>query len=65
MALRRRVGGLRPVGLGICFNAGLARGQLLAAERGKPGERYILCDTQLSFRALAEAVVRELGPYRR
>jgi dihydroflavonol-4-reductase len=58
---RADVPALPPGGLGICFNAGLARGQLLAAERGKPGERYILCDTQLSFRALAEAVVRIAG----
>ena len=32
---------------------GLAAGQLLAAERGRPGERYILCDGHMSFRELA------------
>jgi nucleoside-diphosphate-sugar epimerase len=52
---------LPPGGLGMVFNAGLARGQLLAAERGRPGERYILCDTHVSFRELAEAVVRVAG----
>lgn len=52
---------LPPGGLGLVFNAGLAHGQLLAAERGRPGERYILCDTHVSFGELARAVVRVAG----
>jgi nucleoside-diphosphate-sugar epimerase len=52
---------LPPGGTGMVFVPGLARGQLLAAERGQPGERYILCDTHVTFRHLAESVVRVAG----
>ena len=40
---------LPPGGLGLVYSAGLATGHLLAAERGVPGERYILCDGHMSF----------------
>src|SRR5690606_14443649 len=33
----------------------------LAAERGRPGERYILCDGHMELRELAELVVRLAG----
>jgi nucleoside-diphosphate-sugar epimerase len=52
---------LPPGGTGLVFAPGLARGQLLAAERGVPRERYIFCDTHVDFRELAEAVVRVAG----
>ena len=52
---------LPPGGTGLVFAPGLARGQLLAAERGLPGERYILCDTHVEFSDLAAAVVRLAG----
>jgi nucleoside-diphosphate-sugar epimerase len=52
---------LPPGGTGIVFAPALARGQLLAADRGTPGERYILCDTHVDFPELAEAVVRLAG----
>src|SRR2546430_9522883 len=47
--------------MGVCFTEGVAAGHLLAAERGRPGERYILCDRHVRMRELAEAVVRVAG----
>jgi nucleoside-diphosphate-sugar epimerase len=52
---------LPPGGFGVVFSEGAARGHLLAAERGRPGERYILCDRHTTLRALAEAVVLAAG----
>ena len=52
---------LPPGGMGLAHTSGLAAGQLLAAERGRPGERYILCDGHMSFRELAQAAVRLAG----
>ncbi len=59
--VRRRLPALPPGGLGLVYVKGLAEGHLLAAERGRDGERYILCDTHISLRDLAHAVVREAG----
>jgi nucleoside-diphosphate-sugar epimerase len=58
---RAEVPALPPGGFGVVFNAGVASGHLLAAERGKPGERYILCDTHVTLRELAAAAVRITG----
>jgi dihydroflavonol-4-reductase len=52
---------LPPGGTGLVFAPGLAQGQLMAAERGVPGERYIFCDAHVDFPELAEAVVRVAG----
>ena len=52
---------LPPGGIALAYVDGLAAGQLLAAERGRPGERYILCDGHMSFRELAETAVRLAG----
>ncbi len=52
---------LPPGGMGLVHSPGLARGQLLAAERGKPGRRYILCDGHMSFHELASDAVRLAG----
>lgn len=52
---------LPPGGLGLAHTSGLAAGQMLAADRGRPGERYILCDGHMSFRELAETAVRLAG----
>jgi dihydroflavonol-4-reductase len=52
---------LPPGGLGVCFDAGVAAGHLLAAERGRDGERYILCDRHVTLRELARAVVDAAG----
>jgi nucleoside-diphosphate-sugar epimerase len=59
--LRGRLPALPPGGCGMSFDAGVARGQLLAAECGRDGERYILCDRHVSMRELAEAVVEAGG----
>jgi nucleoside-diphosphate-sugar epimerase len=52
---------LPPGGMGLVHSPGLATGQLLAAERGAPGERYILCDGHMEFRELAQTAVRLAG----
>jgi nucleoside-diphosphate-sugar epimerase len=59
--VRRRLPALPPGGLGLVYVDGLAAGHLLAADRGRDGERYILCDTHISLRDLAKTVVREAG----
>jgi dihydroflavonol-4-reductase len=59
--VRGRLPGLPPGGLGVVFVEGAASGHLLAAERGRDGERYILCDHHVSLRELAETVVRVAG----
>jgi len=59
--VRRRLPALPPGGLGLVHVGGLAEGHLLAAERGRDGERYILCDTHVSLRDFAKTVVREAG----
>jgi nucleoside-diphosphate-sugar epimerase len=59
--IRKRLPALPPGGLGICFTEGVASGHLLAADRGRDGERYILCDRHISLRELAETVVRVAG----
>jgi len=58
---RIRAPALPPGGCGVVFTRGVGRGQLLAAERGQPGERYILCDRHVSIRELVETVVRVAG----
>ena len=50
-----------PGGMGLAFTESVGRGQLLAAERGVPGERYILCDGHVTFPELAARVVRLCG----
>jgi dihydroflavonol-4-reductase len=60
-ARRSAVPLLPPGGLPMVYSTGLATGQLLAAARGVPGERYILCDGHMSFRELAETAVRLAG----
>ncbi len=52
---------LPPGGFGLVFEEGAAKGHLLVAERGVPGERYILCDGHMTMRELAEAAVRIAG----
>ena len=47
---------LPPGGMGLVFSDGVGAGHLLAAERGVPGERYILCDGHATLRELAELV---------
>jgi len=52
---------LPPGGMGLVHSDGLARGHLLAAERGVPGERYILCDGHVTLREIAETATRLAG----
>jgi dihydroflavonol-4-reductase len=59
--VRKRLPALPPGGLGVVFTDGVAAGHLLAADRGRDGERYILCDTHVTLRELAETVVRTAG----
>lgn len=59
--VRRRLPALPPGGLGIAFSPALAQGQLLAAELGDDGERYILSDRHISLAELARAAVRIAG----
>ncbi len=48
-------------GFGVVFTEGLAHGHLLAAELGRPGERYIFCDEHVTLMRLARAVVSATG----
>jgi dihydroflavonol-4-reductase len=59
--VRKRLPALPPGGLGVVFVEGAAAGHLLAAERGRDGERYILCDRHVSLRELAATVVEVAG----
>jgi dihydroflavonol-4-reductase len=59
--VRKRLPALPPGGVGLVFTEGLAAGHLLAAQKGRDGERYILCDTHVSLRELAQTVVRVAG----
>src|SRR2546421_11964282 len=51
--LRRRLPAMTPGGCGIVFSEGVGAGQLLAAEKGRPGERYIPCDAYVTIAELA------------
>jgi dihydroflavonol-4-reductase len=52
---------LPPGGCGLVLSDDVGAGQVLAAERGRPGERYILCERHVTLRELAEEVVRVAG----
>ena len=47
---------LPPGGCGLVYSDGVGAGHLLAAERGRPGERYILCDGHATLAELAQLV---------
>jgi nucleoside-diphosphate-sugar epimerase len=59
--VRGRLPLLPPGGSGFVFTDGLAAGQLLAAEHGRDGERYIISDCHASFAEFAETVVCVAG----
>jgi dihydroflavonol-4-reductase len=59
--VKKRLPALPPGGTALVFSPGVARGHLLAGEKGKDGERYILADTYASFRELAETVKEAAG----
>ncbi len=52
---------LPPGGGSLVYIDGVVQGHLLAAGRGKDGERYILSDGYMPIRDLAELVVRLAG----
>jgi nucleoside-diphosphate-sugar epimerase len=52
---------LVPGGCGVVFAPGVARGHLLAAEHGRPGERHILCDRHVTLAGLAQSVAVVAG----
>lgn len=52
---------LPPGGFGVLFSEGAGAGHLLVAEKGKPGERYILCDGHVTLAELARTAVRVAG----
>src|SRR5262245_935023 len=59
--VRKRLPAVPPGGTGYAYVDGVADGHLLAAERGRDGERYILADGYASFREIAETVKRVAG----
>jgi dihydroflavonol-4-reductase len=60
-ARRAAAPALPPGGFGMLYSEGAGAGHLLAAEKGRPGERYILCDGHATLRELAELAVRVAG----
>jgi dihydroflavonol-4-reductase len=59
--VKKRIPALPPGGISVVFVEGVAQGHLLAADKGHDGERYILSDTHVTSRGLAESVVRVAG----
>jgi nucleoside-diphosphate-sugar epimerase len=59
--LKKRLPAVPPGGCGVVFTEGIGAGQLLAAERGRDGERYILSDRHVTIEELARSVVRVAG----
>ena len=59
--VRKRLPAVPPGGTGYAFVEGVAAGHLLAADKGKDGERYILADGYADFRELAETAKRIAG----
>lgn len=59
--VRRRLPAVPPGGTGYAFVEGVAAGHLLASEKGKDGDRYILADGYASFREIAETVREVAG----
>jgi dihydroflavonol-4-reductase len=58
---QERLPALPPGGIALVHAASLARGQLQAAEHGRPGERYILCDGYCTVRELAARIAKMKG----
>ncbi len=59
--LRSRLPLMTPGGCGVVFSDGIGRGQLLAALKGRPGERYIFCDAHVTVAELARTAVDVAG----
>ncbi|WP_257450616.1 NAD-dependent epimerase/dehydratase family protein [Archangium lipolyticum] len=59
--LDRKVPALPPGGMPVAYVDGVADAHLAAAERGIPGERYLLADTHVSNAELAREILRVEG----
>lgn len=59
--LQRKAPLLPPGGVSVAYVDEVARAHLVAAERGRSGERYLLADEHVSMRELAAAMLREAG----
>jgi dihydroflavonol-4-reductase len=59
--VEKKLPALVPGGMGVVYVDGVVQGHLAAAAAGKDGERYILTDTYVSLKELAEEVVRIAG----
>jgi nucleoside-diphosphate-sugar epimerase len=59
--LQRKAPLLPPGGVSVAYVESVARAHLVAAERGRSGERYLLADEHVSMRDLATAMLREAG----
>jgi dihydroflavonol-4-reductase len=59
--LRRQVPLTPPGGVSVAYVSGVAEAHLAAAERGVPGERYLLADAHLSMRQLAGEIASAAG----
>lgn len=59
--LQRKAPLLPPGGVSVAYVDEVARAHLVAAERGRSGERYLLADEHVSMRDLAAAMLQEAG----
>lgn len=59
--VEKKLPALVPGGMGVVFVDGVVQGHLAAADRGEDGERYILTDTYVTLKQLADEVVRVAG----
>jgi nucleoside-diphosphate-sugar epimerase len=59
--LHRKVPALPPGGMPVVYVDGVAEAHLAAAERGLPGERYLVADTHVSNAELAREILRVEG----
>jgi dihydroflavonol-4-reductase len=59
--VEKKLPAMVPGGMGMVYVDGVVQGHLAAAERGRDGERYILTDTYVTLKQLAEEVVRIAG----
>lgn len=58
---RAQAPAIPPGGFGLLYSEGAGAGHLLVAEKGKPGERYILCDGHVTLAELARTAVKVAG----
>lgn len=59
--MKREAPVLPPGGMSVVYVDGVADAHVAAAERGVDGERYLVADTHVSNRELAEAVAKHAG----